>query len=229
MKRASAVLLFGLAACSVKDGNGIDSVELRELAAIEAIRNDSTLPVLVEVGLDQTVEVRCDDNLIPYVLTEVSGGVLTPGIEPDIEIVPTVACEILVTVPSLDWIRNGANGGVEAFGDLAGLGTVVNSGRGDLLAEGIDSASLRVVSEGRGRMILAGIADVADLDSSGVGGIEAAELICSDANVHNSGEGDVVVTVTDNASVHIEGGGDVVLHGDPDVVTTEDDGCGDVY
>jgi hypothetical protein len=229
MKRASAALLFGLAACSVKDGDGIESTELRELAAIQAIRNDSTLPVLVEVGPDQHVEVLCDDNLIPYVLTEVSGGVLVPAIEPGIEIVPTVACEIHVAVPSLDWIRSTSTGGVEAGGDLAGLDSVFNSGRGDLLAEGIDTATLRVISQGRGRLVLAGIADVADLDSSGVGGIEAAELICSDANVHNSGDGDVVVTVTDNANVHIEGGGDVVLHGDPDVVTTEDDGCGDVY
>jgi hypothetical protein len=29
--------------------------------------------------------------------------------------------------------------------------------------------------------------------------------------------------------VHIEGDGDVVLHGDPEVVETDDEGCGDVY
>jgi hypothetical protein len=229
MKRASAALLVGLVACSVKDGDGIESSELREIASIQAIRNDSTLPVLVEVGPEQTVEVVCDDNLLPYILTEVSGGVLSPGIEPGFEIVPTVTCEILVTVPSLDWLRNGSIGGIDASGDLAGLGSVINSGRGNLIAVGVDTASLRVLSQGAGRLVLAGIADVAELDSSGGGGIEAGELVCSDANIHNSGSGDVVVTVTDRANVHIEGDGDVVLHGDPEVVETDDDGCGDVY
>jgi hypothetical protein len=229
MTRTISVLLLGLTACSVKDGNGVPGTEVRDLEAFEAVTNNSTLPVLIEVGPAQNVTVDCDENLLPHITTEVTAGVLIPSVDPSTTLIPTIACELTITTPYLDRIQNSSTGGVEVIGDLAGLSYIRNSGWGDMFVDGIDAASVRIFSQSKGRLVLSGLADVAALDSSGAGGIEAGELVCIDVNINSSGAGDVVVTVTDTANVHVEGDGDVVLHGDPETVTTDDDGCGDVY
>lgn len=229
MRSLSFALPLVLTACSIGQGDGIPGSETRDLDSFEAITNNTELPVLVEVGPEQSVTVGCDENLLELVSTQVRYGTLEVTLPAEIALNPTVACEVVVTVPWLSRIRSTSAGGVQATGLLDDLESVYNSGWGVVTAEGIVAQSLRVEARGRGRTVLAGEAHLAILDSSGVGGIEAVELICDSVDVRSSGSGDVTVTVTDSAQVSITGDGDVILEGDPEEVEVSDGGCGDVH
>ncbi len=229
MKRAFPLLVLGLMACSTKDGNGVLTTELRDLDSFEAVRNNSSLPMLVEVGPEYAVEVSCDENLLSDIETILRGDTLELSQPADLVLNPSATCEVWVAMPAITRAQGSSNGDLMVEGDLAGLNYLRNSGWGDMTIAGVDSAQLRVISQSRGRMLLSGLADVTSLESSGAGGIESGELIVANANIVNRGAGDITATVTEQATVLIEGDGDVVLHGDPDVVEVDDDGCGDVY
>ena len=228
MSRALPFLLLALTACSVTNGDGIAGSEMRELEDFDAIANASNVPVVVEVGPAQSVRISCDQNLLPLIETQVEGGMLEVSIPFDTTVVPTLPCQLDVTVPSLVEVQNSDIGGVEVFGAVVDLGYARNTGLGEIAAAGIDTASLRAVNRHGGGLVLAGVVDWADLDNLGAGGIQAEELVCEGADVTNSGSGDVTVTVTGTAVVHVSDTGNVVLLGDPDEVITEDSGCGDV-
>ncbi len=229
MKRAIPLLILSLTACSVKDGSGDQSSELRDHDGFIAVNNNTSVTLSVDVGPASSVEVFCDDNLLEFIETEVRGDSLDVTLPLDTVISPMATCEVLVTAPNLERVRASSNGDVLVQGDLSALDYVRSSGWGDIFIDGLSSPDLRVIAQSRGRVVMSGIAEVIALDSSGAGGIEAAELVSAYANVHNSGTGDITATVTERATIHIEGEGDVVLHGDPETVEVEDDGCGDVY
>jgi hypothetical protein len=228
MRAFSLSLSLALSACAGV-GDGVPGSETRSLSPATAIENNSPLPVSVTIGEAQRVEVYCDSNLLPLVLTEVSDASLRVDIEPEVELQPTQPCGVEVTLITAQSVINSASGGVVLLADSVPLQFLQNSAHGDVVVEGIDTQSLRIHSEGRGRMLLGGEARVATLDSSGAGGIEAADLICEHVDIDNSGSGDVIVTATESADVRISGGGDVILEGDPEDVEVEDHGCGDVY
>lgn len=231
MTRASPLILLGLGlmACTTKDGNGIQSSELRELDSFEAVRSDSSVPLVVDVGPDPAVEVFCDENLLPFVETSVQGDTLVVSLPPELVLTPMATCEVLVSTPSLDRVHATSTGDVLVQGSVSELSYVRNTGWGDVMIDGIDSQELRIISQNRGRVLLQGTAQVISLENSGASGIEAGELISADANVLNSGAGDIAATVTVRATVRIEGDGDVVLYGDPETIEVDDDGCGDLY
>ncbi len=229
MTRTIPLLFLGLMACTTKDGNGVQSNELRELGSFEAVRNNSSVPILVDVGPALSVEVFCDENLLSLVETEVHGDTIEVNLPAEIVIVPTATCEVAITMPSLIRAHVTSTGDLFAQGELSDLDYVRNSGWGDVQLEGIATAELRLISQGRGRMLLAGTAEVVAMDNTGAGGIEAGQLISADANVYNAGSGDITATVTERATVQIVGDGDVVLHGDPETLEVDDDGCGDLY
>jgi hypothetical protein len=229
MRSFAPVFLIALTACSVKTGDGVIASEARELDSFAAVTNNADIPMSVEVGPEHSVELVCDENLLAYIETRIVHDSLELNVPADLVLEPSAKCALLVTMPSLTRIQNKASGGVEAAGLLVDLDYVRNTGWGTVTAAGIEAGTLRVISEWRGRMVLAGTAQAAILDNDGAGGIEALELVCNTADIDNSGNGDVTVTVTDYAQVSVTGDGDVVLEGDPDEVEVADDGCGDVY
>jgi hypothetical protein len=229
MKRALPLLVLGLMACNTHQGDGTPASEVRELADFQGVRNDASIPLLTEVGPATSVEVFCDENLLEFIQTEIHNGTLTIEQPPETVLAPAATCEVMVTTPLLERVQAGSTGDVLVTGDLVGLSYARNSGWGDIVIDGIDSRSLRLISEGRGGLFLAGVVDATTMDSSGAGGIAAADLTAATAFMVNSGSGDITATVTDHATVRIEGDGDVVLLGDPESVEVEDAGCGDVY
>lgn len=226
MIRAITPFLLVLVACQGTTGDGIEGVEAFDLDSFEAVRNSSAVAMSVEVGNDQAVELFCDENLLGYVEVGVEQGRLILSTTDEIE--PGYGCELVVSTPSLVQVDNRDAGAVEVFGNLAKIDYLRNRGAGRLMAADLDSPSMRVISEGSGRVLLSGDVGVAELDSSGEGGIQAGGLVSGDANVHNIGGGDVALTVVGQAAVTIGGDGDVFIFGTPDSLRVSDTGCGDV-
>ncbi len=228
MSRALFVLTLALTACSVKKGDGIAANELRSVDDFDAVANATDLPVIIEVGPEQTLELSCDENLLPWMETSVTDGMLVVELRPDLVLEPSVPCQLAVTVPTLHWLESSGGGGFEVFGLVNELEYVRNTGPGNVMVTGIRSETLRAINRYRGGMELAGTATWADLTNLGKGGIDAEALSCEHAEVSNDGDGDISVTVTETISVEVTDDGDVIIYGDPDEVKTEDSGCGDV-
>jgi len=228
MNRILLTLPLFLSACAVLHGDGTELSELREIDDLEGVRNTTQIDVAVELGLDQSVEVVCDENLVEHILTEVDDGTLVIRTPPGVLLQPTTDCYVYVTAPGVYELDSSGSGGLEAWGAVLGLREVHNSGSGSLEVEGIETDTVEVDNSGSGGIQLAGVAGFADLHDSGSGDIDAEGLVCDGATIHNSGSGDISVTVNGAVDLRLSGSGNVELYGDPSVTDQTDSGSGDV-
>jgi hypothetical protein len=228
MNRTLILLPLLLSACAVVHGDGEEQLELRELSEIEGVRNTTQLDLVVDLGLEQSVEVTCDENLLDYVLTELEGQVLVLRTPPGVMIDPVADCYVMVTAPGVYTVDGTGSGDLVVRGAALGLAEVGNSGSGLVSVDGIDTEALEVDNTGSGGVQLAGAAGMADLHNSGSGGIDAQGLVCDSATIKNTGSGDISATVNGDVDVRLSGSGDVELYGEPDVGEVNDSGSGDV-
>jgi Putative auto-transporter adhesin, head GIN domain len=236
-----------LSACVGIDGSGISATESRDPGTFSAVGNATSVNTEVTYSETVSVTVTCDDNLLEYIRTEVNGGELQVDTPRNTMLHPHVDCWVAITTPSLAAlsgsgsgdtyaegafpdlveVHNSGSGLVYASGGAFPIQSATSSGSGALQVSGIDSSCVSLDASGSGTLRAAGVADCADLDSSGSGGISAIDLSALDADIHNSGSGDVSLTVTNTASVDLSGSGDVLVAGGASV-EIDDSGSGDV-
>lgn len=228
-----ALWLFA-SGCAVVRGNGVQVEESREVSEFSAVENAISVWVEAADG-EPSVTVRCDENLIDLIETEVRGGALRVSNQLITGLAPRADCGVIVTTPGLSGITTSGSGSIRAMGDLPDLSWVSSIGSGEAIADGVLSGlddayntgsggitlhgiavdAIRLQSSGSGAIHADGSAIEANLDASGSGGIFASGLVTESALVNASGSGRVELTVTGEASVSLSGSGSVHLWGDP--------------
>jgi len=188
-------------------GSGVSKTESRTIGDFHAVQVNGSADVSVAVGSAASLSVTGDDNLLPYVVTEVREGTLVVEMKPG-SYSPRVDLKIVATVPALD------------------AGSV--SGSGDLALTGIAGDKLKIRISGSGDARASG--KVKDLSAgvSGSGDLRLGDLESADAEVEISGSGDVDVWATESLAASIAGSGDVTYKGDPKKVTKSVAGSGGV-
>jgi hypothetical protein len=228
MKRIAIALPLLLSACFVARGDGEALSEIRPMGELKGISNSCEIEVEVELGLEQSVEVLCDSNLVPRIVTELDGQILEVRTTPGSWLQPETDCTVFVSAPGMYSVRSSGSGGVRALGAALGLEDVRNSGSGLVEIEGIDTEALEAENSGSGGITLAGTAGFVELRNTGSGGIDARDLVAESGDVHNSGSGTIELTVEGSVDVRLSGSGDVVLSGDPELSEQNDSGSGDI-
>lgn len=197
------VCLLALAGCFVVgevrsdvtyEGSGTVAEETRALPAFRRVEVEGSADVVARVGPEQEVRVRCDDNLISRLVTEVRDRTLVVRLEngsyhfrhgPRVEL----------TVPALESV------GIE--------------GSGDATVEGLAGGSFEVGIAGSGSVRASGRADRLEVEIAGSGDVRCFELEARTATVEIAGSGDVELDVRETLDVSIAGSGDVRYRGDP--------------
>jgi Putative auto-transporter adhesin, head GIN domain len=204
----SFVCVFSLCACfgpRVR-GNGTIKTDTREMPAFESIVCDGGYDVHVTCQAQQSVAVQSDENLLPFVKTEVSGGrlrVYTKG-----NLSPTQGIRITVSVPRLEEL------------------TVNGSAEGDV--QKILSDSFTLAINGSSRMNLSGSADELKIHISGSAKINADSLAAKGVKAHIEGSGTIYCQAANSIDARIDGSGTIKYHGEPKTVNQSINGSGSV-
>src|SRR5688572_26470236 len=103
LNNGTLILLFGAlfllgTGCDTINGSGVSAEERRDVAPFRHVHVKAGLHADVRPG-PQSVVVFGDDNIVPHVVTRVSGSVLT--IEPERDFDPVVPLSIAVSAPEL--------------------------------------------------------------------------------------------------------------------------------
>ena len=225
--RSMSVCCVLLAGCFGARGSGVPDEELREVGGFDEVRNTTSIEVNVVEGDAEEVFVRCDDNLLDLVRTEVAGGELRVTTRPNTWLRPQSECFVDVITPTLRGLSGSGSGRTTAVGPLPDLGSLSNSGSGRVLVEGLETQGLSIANSGSGGVEASGVGGFAELDNSGSGGIQAEDLSVDEADIRNSASGSVSLTVVEHASVRLSGSGNVRILGRPRV-DADDSGSGTV-
>lgn len=247
------VITLALAACdgTILDqttvrGSGVLGAEERNVPAFTTIRTASSVDVIVTSGPEQRVVASADDNVLPYLRTDVEGETLVVDVRPDggggLSILNTRhPMQVEVTVPGLTELVVNSSGDISAerlegddialeinssgditVGEVRGdrVRIAVNSS-GDMEVASLEADQLDVRITSSGSVTAAGEVRTQQVRISSSGNYEAAELRSADATVDLSSSGNATVWVTNSLRSDRSSSGETRYYGNPASVRGE--------
>jgi hypothetical protein len=217
-----ALLVSGLA-CSltgwqVVRGSGDVTEEERSVSGFTGVDLSGVGHVTISLGDEERLIVEAEENLLPYIETEVRGGMLVIGTRDGVNLRPTRSIEFDLTVTELDAIEVSGSGEIDGPVLEADRFTVDISGSGEVDLEGLEADTLVVEISGSGGLAIdGGTVREQRITISGSGDYRARELESDLADVKVSGSGSMTIRVAERLEADISGSGTVRYLGRPAV------------
>lgn len=228
---AAVGLLMGGLACSLVTnnipnlpnirpivGSGVKASETRAVAGFNRVDLAGYGELIIVIGAEENLVLEGDDNLLPYIETEVKGGTLRIGIREGTNIDPRAELRYYLSVTSLEQLEVSGLGSVDVPELETDSFRVSISGSGDVNLAGLQAEELVAELSGLGNLtVAAGAVERLRVQVSGSGNVEAPDLTSREAEVEISGLGSARVHVTENLEAEISGSGTVRYSGNPQV------------
>jgi hypothetical protein len=222
-----SALVF-ISSCNMISGNGNIRSEKRNTGDFKSVKTSGSIDVEINSGDTYAVTAEDDDNILPYIVTEVNGGTLDIHYRNNTSINNDHA-KVYVTAPMLDKVIVSGSADVDIRDVLKNSQKIdMNiSGSGNIKGA-LDAPAVSVDINGSGKVDLKGRTKDFDGNISGSGDINCGGLQSENAAVTVSGSGNVHVF----ASVHLKastfGSGDIYYGGNPQNPEIHTTGSGSV-
>ena len=244
MKKLAAIIVFiSLTVTTVQAqwfgksirGNHKMVTETRTTSDYDGIGVAGSFDVKLVEGKEGKITINAEENLIPYIITEVDNNTLKIKWKKGYSI--STNKHILVTVPFKSISKVSLAGSGDVYTDnatitsdnlkasLSGSGDIrldVKTGKleariagsGDIELTGItDDLSASIA--GSGDIELTGITDDLSASIAGSGDVKSYDLLAKNGDLRISGSGGIKANVSDMLKVSIAGSGDVTYKGNP--------------
>jgi hypothetical protein len=208
-------------------GSGHIISEERNVSQFDRVAVAGSGHLTIVQGDQESLTIEADDNLLPLIKSEVSGGLLKIGPE-NVNLDPSKTIQYRLELKSLRELH--LSGALEA--EAQSLKTdrllLAISGSGNIQIPSLEANSLEVHVSGSGDLQLAGKVDRQTIDISGSGNYRAGDCQTQDTTVNVSGSGNATVWAQRALDAHVSGSGDIKYHGSPQV-NTHVSGSGSVH
>jgi hypothetical protein len=202
---------FLLSSCSrdVLRGQGSTVTETRDLPAFTQVETAGTTTIRMVYGAAQKVETKAYANLLPFLETTVSNGVLRIGYKTN-TLIQNDNSEVTITIPSLSAIRSFGTSSIQATGNFNSPTLEIRvSGTGEVQLQDMQARMTRVISTGTGRIRAYGLqTGKADIQQSGTGNTEIT--VMEELKARLSGTGNIYYKGNPRLDVRMEGTGNIV-------------------
>jgi hypothetical protein len=192
----------------------------RSVGTFTAVSNATLADIEILQSGTERLRIRGQENLLPYIRTQVSGGVLRITTEPGVTLRATDELAIELDVRLLTRIESSGSGAIHAPLLDAGRLEIQTSGSGDIDLPSLLADTLVVVGSGSGEVTGTGNVQRQRLVLSGSGRVDTRELLALDAHVTISGSGTSTIRVRDRITAVLSGSGSLHYYGSPQVTQT---------
>jgi hypothetical protein len=198
-------------------GSGVVKDEKRDVRSFNRIRIEGSGMAQITQGETSSLTITADENLLPYLISEVHSGELRIYVKPGYSISPSQQVRYTITVNNLAALD--LSGSMQAeMPALKGDKLLVQvSGAGEVKIDDVQLNELDVKISGSGSVAVAGKASDLDLDSSGSASLKAEDLACLHAKVKMSGSGEALLWVAQTLEARLSGSAEVQYYGAPAV------------
>lgn len=184
-------------------GSGNIVSEKRDLSGFNGVDVGGVFKVDITAQKDFSVSIEADDNLLPFIKTEVRDGILK--ISTDGRIKTSNSLRVHISAP-----------------DISDLNA---SGASNVTLTGVKNSSLSVDSSGASKIEVGGETSNLTVDVSGASKIQADDLKTVDANIDASGASSVYVNVSGVLKSDASGASRVTYGGSPTNVQKKTSGA----
>jgi MFS family permease len=196
-------------------GSGNVITENRTVSDFNRVRLEIPADLEIQQGSAEALTVSGEDNLLPLLLTEVSGGELAIRFKPFTNARPTEPIKITLTVKDLEELDLSSSGDVLIHPITTGDFKLGLYSSGNIEIEEIQAEQVRADISSSGEVLVKGSARQLDLNISSSGSFQAEDLQVQDAEVNLSSSGEATIWVLENLDVAISSSGTITYYGNP--------------
>ncbi|MGX5820563.1 head GIN domain-containing protein [Chitinophaga lutea] len=191
-------------------GSGNYKKETRSAASgFEKIASSGKFKVYITQSSTPSIEVEAEDNLLPYIETEIGGNALKLRYKDGYNLRPEKEIIVRVSTAAVKELAASGIGGFYSTGRLKGDELeVAISGRGDASLD-LDYNKLELSISGSGKADLKGTSRKVEISISGSGDVAAKGMRSQEMEVNISGSGKAEVNVDKTLEVAVSGSGTV--------------------
>lgn len=213
---AVLVLLTGCGP-TIVTGSGRVTTENRSVSNFNAVALAGAGDLTIVQGDTEALSIEAEDNLIPYIKTEVKAGTLTISGEDGNAYNPTKPIRYNLSVKNLHSVDFSGAGNIRSASLQSDQFHLVLSGAGTVVIDHLEAKNVTSTLSGVGGLMLSGQVTSQSAKLSGLGGYQAANLSSQSAQVDISGAGSATVWARDSLDVTTSGAGKVYYYGTPRV------------
>ncbi len=226
---AASVVLFSILACDAVTGAGWGNGstvrgsgnlvnENRSVSGISGVELAMNGTLHLTMANIESLRVEAEDNLQPYIRTDVIGGRLVIGARPGFRLENTRPIHYYLGIKQLSAIAISSSGDAQADDLKAGAFSVAISSSGNVTIGRLkaDSMSVRISSSGE-LEIRGGQVQAQTISLSSSGEYRARDLQSANADVSLSSSGNATIRVSDHLTGRLSSSGNVYYIGNPDV------------
>jgi len=233
-KRFFYILLFTclallLNACSYLRGSGNIVSEERTIQAFRQVEIFGAGELILSQGETESLTIEADDNLLPYIESQVRGDTLYLGLDaPWMSFIrPTRPLRFYLTVTDLRQAKIAGAGAISAQRlEVDDISFYIN-GSGEIRVDDLQAQQVSATINGSGRCEFDGQSEDQQVIINGSGKYLGQGLSSETTSVTINGSGNVNVWVESALSVNINGSGEVRYKGAPRL-TQRIAGSGDI-
>ena len=197
-------------------GSGNVTRESRNVSNFNQVELQGIGNLTIQQTGSESLTIEAEDNIIPYLKTEVKNNRLTLSIEPGVGISTTKPINYELTVKDLSDLKLTGSGMINVESINTNNLKITTTGSGNVSAN-TDTNTLEVVLGGSGDAKMDGKADSQDVNITGSSRYQAENLQSRETKVDISGSGSATLNVSDTLDARIAGSGSVEYAGNPTV------------
>ncbi|WP_438988650.1 head GIN domain-containing protein [Polaribacter sp.] len=209
-------------------GNGTIIIEKRTTSNYDAITVGGSFDVVLIKGTEGNITLKGEENIIPLIETEISGGTLKIKYKKNTNVKTTRRMVVTVTVSEIESIALGGSGNIISKTELISDDFSVSLGGSGNIELGINADETNVNIGGSGNIDLKGITNNLKCAIAGSGSIRAYNLTTSEINATIAGSGSVKATVKNKIKANLIGSGSIYYKGNPKQIDSKSIGSGSI-
>ncbi len=199
-------------------GSGKIASETRPVSGITDVSHSTIGDLTISLGDQETLTVEAEDNLLPYLETPVTNGMLTIRGKSNVELHPSQPVRYHLTVKNLRSLANTSSGNIIAPKIIGQMITINLSSSGDVTMDGIQADLLKLQSSSSGDIAIhGGQAGRQEISLFSSGKYQASEVISQSTQVTISSSGDANIWVSGQLDANISSSGNVNTYGSPQI------------
>jgi hypothetical protein len=200
------------------EGNGQQANENRQVSSFNSVEASGPMDIILQDAPNAGVRVEADQNLLPYILTDVDGKTLHIRTKKGYNLHSDNPMRVYVAAPVFNEVVLDGSGNITSQGMLVNPDdmTLKLSGSGNIDMQ-VNTPELKSLMNGSGNIKLSGSADKWVAGLSGSGNIYCFGLNTQKAEVGINGSGDAEVMASKQLTLKINGSGHIKYRGNANV------------
>jgi hypothetical protein len=199
-------------------GNNNITTSERTLSSFKKIRCSGGYDIQLTQGNTSSIKIETDENIQPYIVTDVNGDELNIHTQKDINIRPLDKIKLFITTDKLEDFKLSGSGNVSTTNKFSG-GDHLDldiSGSGNIHFD-VNTPSVSSSISGTGDIYVTGETKNSKIDIAGSGNYHAEDLKAENAKVIIAGSGDARLFADSTLDINIAGVGNVYYKGNASI------------